>query len=104
MIIFLISTASVLLITMLYFIRRAYILAGVLADAEEYIKDVEDLSTYMYRQIDASYEEMKRVDHLGAFHEDDESGTTFAMLKDVIENLHKEFNAEKKEAEQQVLD
>jgi len=99
MIIFLISIGSVLLITTLYFIYRAYILAGLIADADEYIKDVEDLSTYMYRQIDASYKEMKRVDHMGAFHEDDEAGTTFAMLKDVVEKLYKEFNAEKKEEE-----
>ena len=48
----------------------------------------------------AADEEMKRVDRLGAFHEDDEAGTTFAMLKDVVEKLHKEFNAEKKEEEQ----
>jgi hypothetical protein len=99
MTIFLISISFVLLITTVYFIYRAYILAGVLADSEEYIKDVEDLSTYMYRQINDSYEEMKRIDHMGAFHEDDESGTTFAMLKDVVEKLYKEFNAEKKEKE-----
>jgi len=99
MIIFLISIASVLLITTLYFIYRAYVLAGVLADAEEYIKDVEDLSTYMYRQIDSSYEEMKRVDHTGAFHESDEVGTTFSILKDVVENLHKEFNGPEEEKE-----
>ena len=104
MIVFLITLSSLLLLGTVYFIYRAYILAGLLADAEEYIKDVEDLSTYMYRQIDASYEEMKRVDRLGAFHEDDEAGTTFAMLKDVVENLHKEFHAEKEEEEQSILD
>jgi hypothetical protein len=81
-----------------YFFYRAYTIAGVLADTEDYIKELEDMSQYMYDQIKESYNEMKKIDHKGAFEEDDEAGTTFSMLKNVINNLEKEFNAEKKES------
>jgi len=40
---------------------------------------------------------MKRIDHKGSFAEDDEAGTTFTLLKDVVINLEKEFNAETEE-------
>lgn len=80
-----------------YFIWRALSLANVTADQEEYIQELEDMSQYMYNQISDTYNEMKKIDHTGAFAEDDESGTTFTMLKNVITNLEKEFNAETKE-------
>ena len=80
-----------------YFIWRALSLANVTADQEEYIQELEDMSQYMYNQINDTYNEMKKIDHKGAFAEDDEAGTTFTMLKNVITNLEKEFNAETKE-------
>ena len=83
-----------------YFIYRAYVIAGTLADTDDYIEELEGLTTYMFDQINDTYEEMKRVDHTGAFHESDEVGTTFSILKDVVKNLHKEFYASEKEKEQ----
>jgi len=83
--------------TVAYFIYRAYVLAGVYSDLEEYTKELEDMSQYMYTKINESYESMKEIDRLGAFEKDDEAGTTFAMLKDVIDNLEEEFNGKKKE-------
>ena len=82
----------------IYFIWRAFTLANVTADQEEYIKELEDMSQYMYDQIKESYNEMKKIDHKGAFESDDEAGTTFEFLKNVIINLEDEFNAEKKES------
>ena len=81
----------------IYFIWRAFTLANVTADQEEYIQELEDMSQYMYNQINDTYNEMKKIDHKGAFAEDDEAGTTFTMLKNVVTNLEKEFNAETKE-------
>ena len=80
-----------------YFIWRALTLANVTADQEEYIQELEDMSQYMYNQINDTYNEMKKIDHKGAFAEDDEAGTTFTMLKNVVTNLEKEFNAETEE-------
>ena len=80
-----------------YFIYRAYNMAGVIADQEEYIKDLEEMSTYMYRQINNSFNEIKRIDSKGYFESDDETGTVFEQLKQVVNNLQKEFNAEEEE-------
>jgi len=78
-----------------YFIYRAYVIAGVLADTEEYISELEDMNDYMYNQIKKSYDEMKKIDYKGSFESDDEAGSTFNMLKEVIDNLEKEFNGPK---------
>ena len=67
--------------TVAYFIYRAYVLAGVYSDLEEYTKELEDMSQYMYTKINESYESMKEIDRLGAFEKDDEAGTTFEMLR-----------------------
>ena len=81
--------------TCTYFIYRAYTIAGVLADTEEYVTELEDMNEYMYNQIKNSYEEMKKIDYKGSFESDDEAGTTFTILKEVIDNLEKEFNGPK---------
>ena len=80
-----------------YFIYRAYVIAGVLADTEEYISELEDMNDYMYNQIKKSYDEMKKIDYKGSFESDDEAGTTFTILKEVVDNLEKEFNGTKEE-------
>ena len=83
--------------TTVYFAYRAYVLAGVLADQEEYYETVSDTNQYMYNKIQQSYTVMQRIDRLGAFEKDDESGATFELLNDVIEKLKEEFDAEEEE-------
>lgn len=80
-----------------YFIYRAYVLAGLLADQLDYTDQVEQLSEYMYRMIDEAHRNMKRIDRLGAFEKEDEAGTTFQLLKEVIDNLNEEFNGTQEE-------
>jgi hypothetical protein len=81
-----------------YFIYKAYTLAGELSDQEEYIQELEDYSQYMYNQIEASYNQLKKIDSRGSFESDDEAGTVFEQLKQVVINLEKEFNAEKEKS------
>jgi len=81
----------------IYFIWRAMILANITADQAEYIIELEDMSQYMYDQINNSFNQMKQIDQKGSFESDDEAGSTFSLLKNVINNLQKEFNAEKEE-------
>lgn len=85
--------------TTIYFAYRAYVLAGILADQEEYYETVSQTNEYMYMRIKQSYEAMQGIDRLGAFEKDDEAGTTFEMLQQVVEELKKEFDAEEKEEE-----
>ena len=86
MIIFIILSV-LFLSTTVYFAYRAYVLAGVLADQEEYYETVSQTNEYMYMRITQSHEAMKRIDRLGAFEKDDEAGTTFELLQQVIEEL-----------------
>ena len=80
-----------------YFIYKAYTLAGLSADQDEYIKELEDMSQYMYDQINNVYTTMKKIDSRGAFEKDDETGTVFDQLNQVITNLQEEFNAKEEE-------
>lgn len=92
--------SSILFISIIvnaYFIYRAYKLAGDLADAQEYIGELELTNEYMYDRIVNSYDAMKNIDRLGAFEKDDEAGTTFEMLRQVITDLKTDFDGEETE-------
>jgi hypothetical protein len=89
-------TAGIFFVLTIYFAYRAFILAGVLADQEDYYDKVSKTNQYMYVRIKQSHEAMQNIDRLGAFEKDDESGTTFELLKEVTEELKKEFDAEEK--------
>jgi hypothetical protein len=77
-----------------YFIYRAYYLAGVLSDAQEYIEGLEVTNQYMYSKIYETYDVMKQIDRLGAFESEDEAGTTFQLLNEVITELKEQFDGE----------
>jgi hypothetical protein len=71
---------------------RVWWLAGNLADAQDYIESLEGTNQYMYSKIEASYDAMKQIDRLGAFEAEDETGTTFDLLNEVITELKEEFD------------
>lgn len=95
--IFLVILCVALLGGLIYAGFRAYYLAGLLADAQEYIEDLETTNVYMYSKIGESYENMQNIDRLGAFEAEDEAGTTFALLKETITELKDIFNGEAQE-------
>jgi hypothetical protein len=80
-----------LLLSSIYLTFRVWYLAGALADAQDYIEDLESTNQYMYDKISRSYDAMQQIDRLGAFESEDEAGTTFQLLKQVIEELNEEF-------------
>jgi hypothetical protein len=80
-----------------YFMYRAYFLAGLLAEAQEYIEELETTNEFMYSKIEDSYNTMQEVDRLGSFEAEDEVGTTFQMLKETITELKDLFNGEAQE-------
>lgn len=82
-----------------YFGYRAYYLAGTVSDAQEYIEELETTNTYMYTQIVSAYDNMKRLDHKGAFESEDEAGTTFQLLFETIETLKTQFDNEEETSE-----
>jgi hypothetical protein len=92
------SILSVLLFAaIVYCGYRAYYLAGMLAEAQEYIEELEMTNEYMYSRISQSYDVMQEIDRLGAFEAEDEAGTTFQMLKETITELKDVFNDETEE-------
>jgi hypothetical protein len=88
------SLLFVSIIVNAYFVYRAYKLAGDLADVQEYVEQLELTNEYMYERIVNSYDTMQNIDRLGAFEKDDEAGTTFDMLKQVITDLKTDFDEE----------
>lgn len=75
-----------------YLAYRVWVLAGMVADAQEYIEVLEGTNQYMYTRIEQSYTAMQQIDRLGAFESEDEAGTTFDMLNEVITELKQEFD------------
>ena len=89
----------ILLLTVVYLIFRVWYLAGTLAEAQEYIEELESTNQYMYSRIEQSYSAMKQIDRLGAFEAEDEAGTTFQLLNQVIVELNEEFKNGEEEKE-----
>lgn len=95
---FFIITTILLLGTSIYLGYRVWFLAGAVADLQEqdsdvttYIESLEATNIYMYDKITQSYTKMQEIDLKGAFESEDEVGTTFQMLKEVVELLKNEF-------------
>ena len=82
----------ILLLTSIYLGYRIWYLAGMLAEAQEYIEGLESTNQYMYERIEQSYSAMQQIDRLGAFEKDDEAGTTFQLLSQVVEELKEQFD------------
>lgn len=85
--------------TLSFLTFRAWGIAGTLSEAQEYIDELELTNEYMYGQIVDAYEKMQEIDRLGAFEKDDEAGTTFQMLNQVIITLKTQFDGEESEEE-----
>ena len=95
--IYLAILSTLLFLGVLYIGYRAYYLAGTLADAQEYIEELELTNEFMYSRIAQSYDVMQEIDRLGAFESEDEAGTTFALLKETITELKETFDVETQE-------
>lgn len=89
---FFIITTILLVGVSTYLGYRVWFLAGALGDAQEYIEQLETTNSFMFERIEKSYDVMKQIDRLGAFEAEDEAGTTFDLLKQVINELKEEFD------------
>jgi len=89
--------ACIFFIAAVYFGWRAYVLAGILADTQEYYESVAMTNQYMYDKIRMAYENMQQIDSRNIFESDDETGTTFELLNQVIIDLKMEFDGQEEE-------
>ena len=102
--IFFIITTILLTALCVYLGYRVWFLAGAVADLQEqdddvttYIESLEATNIYMYTTIEQTYKKMQDIDLKGAFEAEDEVGTTFQMLKEVVETLKQEFTDDTQE-------
>jgi len=65
--------------------------------------DIESSDKYLadaYSSMKDAYERMVKVDRLGSFEADDESGFIFEEIKSTLEQLNEEFNLDAEEKEE----
>mgnify|MGYP001451226054 FL=1 len=66
---------------------------------EDVVEEQEELIANIASRIDDSMKKMKELDTRGAFEADDETGTVFKQLYEVIEKLETYYAEETKEEE-----
>lgn len=84
-------------VSLMYIGWRMYVLTGIITDQQEYIEELEFTYSMLLEKTKEAYDEMKQIDVKGAFEKDDEAGTTFALLKQVIDDLYEEADGTQKE-------
>lgn len=89
-------TINVVLLIISVFVN--YNLNRKLEDSEDYIDDLESANLNYYTwfnkfkaKLGESQSRIKQVDRVGSFEADDETGFVFKTLKEVIDDLNKEF-------------
>ena len=61
-------------------------------DMTDRIMDQDDIIFSIQREVTETYDEMKRIDSQGAFHEDDEVGEIFKGIKNAITKLRENID------------
>jgi hypothetical protein len=63
-------------------------------EADEYVKEMEEWITTFRSQVTEAYDKMKQLDTKGAFESEDEVGSVFKGLSDIIYKLNEITNTE----------
>jgi hypothetical protein len=70
-----------------------------LENAEDYLIELEESNSRyksffesIRKKSNNNYSYIRQLDRLGSFESDDETGVIFNTLKDIVEELNKEFN------------
>jgi len=64
---------------------------------EDIVEEQENTISTIAQKIDKSMEKLKDLDTKGAFEADDETGTIFKQMYEIIEDLEKYYGQEAKE-------
>ncbi len=82
------------------FLLALYVIKNLLSKYEELEDEIEkadDAFLVVYNDIRFAYNRMKKIDRLGSFESDDESGFIFTQIKNSMELLNKRLNLDAKE-------
>ena len=69
-------------------LRKVEAYEDSLNDVSKYQEDLEKIILQTKKNIEETYQTMRQIDRLGAFEADDEIGTAFKNIKQVIDNLN----------------
>jgi len=83
-----IYTIIILLILNIYFVIRGFKLVSIIEDLQSEIIEKDD---DVYKTLNGMLEEMRSIDLRGAFESDDEVGSVFKELKDIIEEYNQKL-------------
>ena len=79
-------------------IISAFIIWNLLRKLDAAVYDSESLYNTMvelYEYLQKTFSEMKRIDHKGGFEADDEIGSIFKDLKEVMNKLEEKYGTDK---------
>tara|TARA_B100001093_G_C26732523_1_gene972895 strand:+ start:270 stop:569 length:300 start_codon:yes stop_codon:yes gene_type:complete len=86
---------TILVILLVLFALCLYALYNILTKYEE-IEDeldkTDDLIISLYKDLDSAYGKINKLDRLGSFEADDETGYVFEQIKRSIDNINKKYN------------
>lgn len=83
-----IYTIIILLILNIYFVIRGFKLVSIIEDLQSEIIEKDD---DVYKTLNGMLEEMRSIDLRGAFESDDEVGSVFKEIKDIIEEYNQKL-------------
>jgi len=76
------------LLTIINLLKKLEATEDVVDEAEDYIKIMEEWISEFQLTVNDSYEQMVELDTKGAFESEDEVGSIFKGLRDIIYKLH----------------
>ena len=86
---------TIMVIVIILFAICLYALFNILVKYEE-IEDeldkTDDLIISLYNDLDSAYGKITKLDRIGSFESDDETGYVFEQIKHSMDNINKKYN------------
>lgn len=84
------------LLTIINLLQKLEATEDAIQEADEYVKEMEEWIIEFQKTVNDSYEQMKELDTKGAFESEDEVGSVFKGLRDIIYKLNDITNEDDK--------
>ncbi len=90
-----IITTSFLIISILTIITQVFVIRNLLIKyeiMEDELQNTDEFFSDLYESLKLGYDRMKKIDRLGSFESDDESGYIFEQIKNSMELLNSKLD------------
>jgi hypothetical protein len=88
---------TILIVVLVLFALCLYALYNILIKYEEIEDELEktdDLLISLYNDLDSAYNKISKLDRLGSFESDDETGYVFQQIKNSINSINEKYNVD----------